>query len=591
MSALRSSLVLLAATALGAQDLQLPRAVDYNPDPKVFETVLIAHETEIELVEGTKTRVYAYNGSVPGPTIEANLGDTLIVHFLNLLNEPTVLHWHGVEMPAVMDGSHIAQQEIPRYGYFRYQFKLNNAATYWYHSHKNTNEQVERGLHGALVVRDPRHDAGLKIAPTHERVVFLDDVKLDGKLQIEGFGTDLNFPMVDWQRAEDQANSRPGTHLLVNGRHASADIQPTLEVMAGEPYRIRFINVSSGEIFRLDTSDPNQKWFHIGSDQGLWNEAEPIPRIDKVVNPRGHHNFLISNPDTKLGVTLTPSDRHEIVIVPEGDVGDEFFIDLHDFVKGAHVAFRDPQNKIVFGHDHFDGTDDPIHLIRIRIAGRRNPPAWKPPSPLRYDPYTALVVDPKQTILPVVFGHGFPDVNTGNTMFFVNVAKPFDLLASVLAKKMTMPPAFGPMPMMMLTANDGYKVKVGEVRMWEIVNFTGGDHNFHTHGFRFQQIETQYIDLDDASFNRTEKAQRLTYEDTIRVPMRPNLTLGRSFTIVRLAAQFDDSAKPAALRRSAKEMVAGGLVPTATTSGGWLVHCHFLEHARLGMMSFIQISE
>ena len=149
---------------------------------------------------------------------------------------------------------------------------------------------------------------------------------------------------------------------------------------------------------------------------------------------------------------------------------------------------------------------------------------------------------------------------------------------------------FGPMPIMKLTAKDGYHVKVGDTPYFEVVNFTGGDHGFHTHGFHFQHIDTEYIDIDTPSFNRIEKPLRLSVEDTIRVPKRPGLILGRSFTIVRLAIRFDDSAKHRRYRRKPWELLAGGLAPTATTSGGWLVHCHHLEHAARGMMSFLTVT-
>ena len=79
-------LALQAAWVLGlmlpycpAQGWDIPRAVDRNPDPKVFETVITVSERELQLVSGKKTRVMTYNGSIPGPTIEAEIGTRLIV--------------------------------------------------------------------------------------------------------------------------------------------------------------------------------------------------------------------------------------------------------------------------------------------------------------------------------------------------------------------------------------------------------------------------------------------------------------------------------------------------------------------------------
>jgi FtsP/CotA-like multicopper oxidase with cupredoxin domain len=594
--ALSSWLILMATSApTSAQDLRLPQAIDYNPSPTVFETVLFAHEIELRLTDSQKkTLVMAYNGSVPGPTIDANLGDTLIVHFVNLLHEATTVHWHGVELPAGMDGSHISQALIPRFGYRRYEFQLNNAATYWYHPHNKTNEQIEKGLHGALIVRDPADDRGLRIPSWRERTIFLDDVSLNANYQISPFATDLNQPMIPWRRAENLANGRPGTHTLVNGQESHTGRIPTLHVIAGAAYRLRFINASSGETFRLSIPDSRQRWYQIGSDQGLWNAAELIKPIEKVLDQRGHHNLVISDPDTRVGVTLTPSDRIEAVLVANGDVGEEFYIEAHDFVRGEHVAFRDPQNNLIFGHHHFDGANEPKNLIRVKIIGqsitnRRG--TWQPPASLRRNPVQALTIDPSQATLPVIFGHGLPDNTTGDVTFFAQVQRPGPLLAAVRAKQMAMPAPFGPIPMMKQTAATGYHVKVGQTRDWEVVNFTGGDHNFHLHGFRFQHLDSEFIDLDKPNNNYIVKPLRLSYEDTIRIPKRPNLTLGRSFTIVRVITRFDDASRPPALRRRAQQLLAGGLVPTATRSGGWLVHCHHLPHAARGMMSFVTVTK
>ena len=272
----------MVSVALTGQDLRLRKAVDYNPNPRVFETILVAHEVMHEFKPGVKTRLLAYNGSLPGPTIEAYVGDTLIVHFYNGLREPTTIHWHGLEIPAVMDGSHISQPAVPAQGYFRYQFKLNTPATFWYHPHVNTNENIERGLYGALVVRDREDEPRLGIDPDREFVVFLDEIKLGRDGSLSPFGTDMTAPFTPVRRAEDLANSRLGNHLVVNGHVVTSSNVPTLDVLSGGAYRLRLINVSSGRVQRLSLTDPEQLWHQIGSDQGFWNAAEKIRPIDKV---------------------------------------------------------------------------------------------------------------------------------------------------------------------------------------------------------------------------------------------------------------------------------------------------------------------
>jgi hypothetical protein len=70
---------------------------------------------------------------------------------------------------------------------------------------------------------------------------------------------------------------------------------------------------------------------------------------------------------------------------------------------------------------------------------------------------------------------------------------------------------------------------------------------------------------------------------TPRIPKRPG-AMGRSRTITRLAITFDDTDREG-------QIEASGKVPGSDTSGGWVAHCHLLEHADLGMMTFVQVVE
>ena len=102
----------------------------------IVEVEIVASVEQIQFAPGkAPTEVWTYNGTIPGPTIEANVGDTLIVHFYNELPEKSTIHWHGLELPANMDGSNIAQNPVPPGGYFRYEFKLLRPSLFWYHPH------------------------------------------------------------------------------------------------------------------------------------------------------------------------------------------------------------------------------------------------------------------------------------------------------------------------------------------------------------------------------------------------------------------------------------------------------------------------
>ncbi|MEO8443380.1 MAG: copper resistance system multicopper oxidase [Gammaproteobacteria bacterium] len=111
------------------------------------------------------------NGSLPAPVLHWQEGDTVTLRVTNTLTEPTSIHWHGIILPAGMDGvpglsySGIAPGET-----FTYQFPVNQSGTYWYHSHSGFQEQV--GLYGPLVIhpRDPE-----PVAFDQDHVVMLTD--------------------------------------------------------------------------------------------------------------------------------------------------------------------------------------------------------------------------------------------------------------------------------------------------------------------------------------------------------------------------------------------------------------------------------
>ena len=133
----------------------------------------------------------------------------------------------------------------------------------------------------------------------------------------------------------------------------------------------------------------------------------------------------------------------------------------------------------------------------------------------------------------------------------------------------------------MVTPELAHTVHVGERAVWTVVNMTGGMHNFHTHGFGFQLLSIEYQDDLNPENNYTVPAPYLEDKDTIMLPPRPG-ERGTSRTIVRLTARFSDEGREG-------QVQAFGKVPTDTTSGGWLFHCHLLEHSANGMMSFFQV--
>lgn len=541
-------------------------ALDVNPADDIVEINLTAREAKWDFgipspIRLPKTDIYTFNGVTPGPMIEANVGDTLIVNFCNDLDEPTTIHWHGLETPANMDGSHISQLTVPPGGTFRYEFPLLIAGTFWYHPHVRTNVQVEKGMYGALIVHDEVTDDALNI-PGLEHVFMLDDILVDP----------LTAQIVDAftgskeEVAKVMLDGREGNQQLLNGKW-----QPAVTMERFVPHRIRMINAANARFMRM--SVPQHPFYRIGGDQGLIENTITVEPAVSTADPAGATAAIagngpirpqhVSDPDPGKGIYLTPGERADVIFIPEGNAGDILRFEWHDTAKGRHtISFAPECCDVMITHPP-DGDAPQLVYAEIELTGDKTETGYTPPTTLvDLEPIDVTGVP----TLPLVIGHTIPDWNDGTVkMFLQAMGKPFPVL----------------------TPDDVYTVKPRETYIWEVRNLTASHHNFHTHGFGFQHIETQFVDLDfpeDTFKNRTEPATHLENKDTFLVPSRPGAVRGRSFTIGRFAVNFRDDGREG-------QIAASGKVPTATKSGGWLAHCHVLEHSNLGMMTFFQIDE
>jgi manganese oxidase len=116
---------------------------------KVFH--LIAEPVKQRISPLKTIDLWGFNGSAPGPTIQANQGDRVRVILENHLPEPTSMHWHGLEIPISMDGMPgISQEPVKPGERYVYEFNLHQAGTYFYHSHMAMQEMA--GMLGAFIL-------------------------------------------------------------------------------------------------------------------------------------------------------------------------------------------------------------------------------------------------------------------------------------------------------------------------------------------------------------------------------------------------------------------------------------------------------
>lgn len=270
---------------------------DLASEPNTVEVTLTAEPARLSLLSEVETGVWAYNGSVPGPTLEVREGDRVIVHFENDLPEETTVHWHGLHLPFVDDGSPfhpVAPGET-----YTYDFTVprGTAGTYLYHPHPNhrTAWQVGMGLYGAIIIRaadDPLPES------IPEKLLILSDNRFlpDGS---------LDFPNpTSAQGRIDEANGREGDMLFVNDQ-----LLPTIRIRSGEVQRWRVINASSARVYRL--AIPAHTLLHVGSDGGLFER--PV-EVDEIVLANTERVELLvrgtGEPGSQAVLQALPYDRY-----------------------------------------------------------------------------------------------------------------------------------------------------------------------------------------------------------------------------------------------------------------------------------------
>jgi FtsP/CotA-like multicopper oxidase with cupredoxin domain len=246
---------------------------------KIVEYNLTASEFNWEIKSGKNITAWGFNNQVPGPVLKAKKGDTLVVKVENKLSESTMIHWHGIRLPASMDGTGEVQHPILPGESFEYRFTVPDAGTFWYHSHQNETVQMEKGMYGGIVIEDNTDPV-----VDNERVLLLDDMKLTSKNEFTKHG-----PVGRWIERHD---GREGSTNLINGKEAL-----TLQMHAGQTERWRIINAASARYFKLSLDGKPFKV--IATDGGLLEYARP---------------------ETEL--LITPGERFDIAVGPfeEGEI-------------------------------------------------------------------------------------------------------------------------------------------------------------------------------------------------------------------------------------------------------------------------------
>ncbi|MEK7614021.1 MAG: multicopper oxidase family protein [Patescibacteria group bacterium] len=210
-------------------------------------------------INGVEQTMLAYNGSIPGPTINVQQGDEVTINFKNDTDLPALLHSHGVRMDNAFDGSQLQQKEMQPGESFSYTLKFPDAGVYWYHPHAKEVYGQGLGLYGAFVVapRDEQY-----FPPVNREVpLFLSDLLvLNGEIAL------------DKEVTSHSLMGHYGNVMLVNGEDAY-----NLDAHAGEVIRLYVVNAANARPFNFAIHGLKLKL--VGADSGAYEKASLVESV------------------------------------------------------------------------------------------------------------------------------------------------------------------------------------------------------------------------------------------------------------------------------------------------------------------------
>lgn len=215
---------------------------------------LTAKASNLEVQPGKVLPVWTFNNSVPGPQIRVKQGDTVKINLKNELTVPVSIHWHGVPVPNAMDGiPGVTQNAVQPGKTFTYEFKADVPGTYWYHSHQDSVNQVDRGLYGSFIV-EAKNDKVDK-----DYTLVLDEWMSSGSMEGMNMSTmdhskmNMSGTKVNNDGSAEKTDGKSGNGGMtmgddmsmydiytINGKTGSA--VEKLSVKKGDKVRIRLIN-------------------------------------------------------------------------------------------------------------------------------------------------------------------------------------------------------------------------------------------------------------------------------------------------------------------------------------------------------------
>ena len=284
-------------------------SANFHPDVEIELSMQVHH---VSILPGKKTRVWKVSGKVLkgsketvenldgtylAPTIRLHKGQKVRIYLRNKLPATSILHWHGLHVPADMDGN--PMYAIDSGETYVYEFEiLNRAGTYWYHAHTHglTAKHVYSGLAGLFIVSDDE-----------EQALGLPKGDYDLPIVIQDRSFDKNNQLLYTNHMMQRMQGFLGEHIMINGR------PDNVLAVASRAYRLRLLNGSNSRIYKL-----------------AWDDGTPITVI-------GVDGGLLERPEKHPYVMLAPAERREIWVDFSGrSIGSELTMRSVPFASSSH---------------------------------------------------------------------------------------------------------------------------------------------------------------------------------------------------------------------------------------------------------------
>lgn len=319
--------------ALGVGNVGKTHSKEYNGSETT--NILTGNEFDLTVTEtpvnftGEERIATTINGSVPGPTLVWTEGETVTIRVTNRLSVSTSIHWHGLILPFQMDGvPGISYRGIAPGETFTYQFQVQQAGTYWYHSHTGFQEMT--GMYGSIVIK-PK--AGERITTDQDMVVQLSDWTDENPMAVfshlkqqsdyynynqptardffndvsrYGMGQAIGMRKM-WNEMRmspaDLADVSAETFtFLMNGQTPNGNWTGVFK--PGETIRLRFINGSSNTFF--DVRIPGLKLTVISADG---QDVEPVSVDEFRFGPGETYDVIVKPTDDAHSIFAQSMDR------------------------------------------------------------------------------------------------------------------------------------------------------------------------------------------------------------------------------------------------------------------------------------------